>query len=77
MDRECQSGFGKFVCKVMEGIDFSWATVKMTVKMGVTNGDEAAMGVGGQTGVREHVEGGHVGKLEKAIQGSLVYIKRL
>jgi hypothetical protein len=57
----------------MEGIDFSW----VTVKMGVTNGDEAAMGVGGQTSIREHAEGGHVGKLEKAIQGSLVYIKHL
>jgi hypothetical protein len=39
---------------------------------GVTDGDEAVVGVVGQTGVRKHAQGGYVGKLDKTIPGSFV-----
>ena len=70
---ECRSGFGKFVCEMMEGDRLQ----SSDCEDGVTHGNEAAMGVVGQTGIREHPEAGHVGKLEKTIPGSFVLIKRL
>jgi hypothetical protein len=36
----------------------------------VTDEGEAIVGVVGQIGAREHAEGGHVGKLDKAIRGN-------
>src|SRR5258708_26673329 len=44
---------------------------------GIADGDKAVVGIVRQTGVREHAEGRHVGKLDKAIRGSLFRINRL
>jgi hypothetical protein len=39
--------------------------------------DEAVVGIVSQFGVREHAKGGCVGKLDRAIRGCLIQIKRL
>ena len=72
-EAEFRSGFGKLVCKMMEGGSFQ----SSDGEDGVTDGDKAVVGVMGQTGVREHAEGCHVGKLDKAIRGSPFRINRL
>jgi hypothetical protein len=60
---EFRSGFGKFVCEMMEGDSFQ----SSDCEDGVTDGNKAVAGVVGQTGIREHADRGHVGKLDKTI----------
>ena len=65
---EFRSGFSKLVCEMMEGDSLQSSEWKDRI----SDGDKAVAGVVGQTSVREHAGGGHVGKLDKAIRRSLL-----